>query len=182
MGRDSRIELHSIIICSLETQQVVYQQENKGGVDLPSLGEALGSVKLGTVDAKRLVATNGPAQFTTDLIREQLRKDDSDALVVLGPKANWETGVSREVLKSFDNPGKLAFYLSYDTRVQLIPSQDPISSIIRRLRGLNTVSAGPDFFNAWSDVVARSGEQLARGPMAFEVHNESHGVAIPRTR
>ena len=156
MGRDSRIELHSIIICSLETQQIVYQQENKGGIDLPSLGEALGSVKLGTVDAKRLVATNGPAQFTTDLIREQLRKDDSDALVVLGPKPNWETGVSREVLKSFGNPSKPAFYLSYDTRLQLSPSADPISSIIRHLRGFEyRINRPRDFFNAWSDVVAR---------------------------
>jgi hypothetical protein len=156
MGRGLRIEPYSIIICSFETQQVIYRQRNEGGgIDLPALGEALQSVKLGTVDAKRLVSTNGTAQFAADLIRQQLKEDKSDALVVLGPKEGSETRVSREALESFDKLGKPAFYLSYVTG-QVSPWRDPISSIMKHLRGFEyRIDRPKDFFNAWSDVVTR---------------------------
>ena len=154
MGQDPRIEPCSIIVCSVETQQIVYQQENTAGLDLAALGQALRSVKLGSVNAKRLVSTHGSAQFAADLIWEQLMKVDPDALVVLGPRGSTDTGVSRRTLDTFDKPGKPAFYLSYDT--ELSPWRDPISSIIKRLRGFEySINRPKDFFNAWSDVVAR---------------------------
>jgi hypothetical protein len=156
MGRDPRVVPYSILICSLETQQVVYQQENKSGIDLPALGKALGLIKLGTVDAKRLLSTKGAAQFAADLIREQLRKENSDALVVVGPKEGSETTVSRQALESFDKTGKPAFYLSYDTKRQSSLWRDPISSIMKRLHGFEYgINRPKDFFNAWSDVVSR---------------------------
>jgi hypothetical protein len=156
MGRDPRIEPYSIIICSLETEQVLYQQENKGSIDLPALSGALASVKLGTVDAKRLVSTHGPAQFAADLIRGQLTKENTDALIVLSPKGGSKTILSREALESFDKLGKPAFYLSYDTGKQLSLWRDPISSIMKHLRGLEYgIDRPKDFFNAWSDVVTR---------------------------
>src|SRR6185436_706213 len=156
IGRDPRVEPYSIVICSLETQQVVYRQENMGGIDLPALGLALASAKLGTVDAKRLVSTSGPAQFAADLIREQLSKEDTDALIVLGPKGGAESKVSSQVLESFDKLGKPAFYLSYDTGQRLSLWRDPISSIMKHLRGLEYgINRPKDFFNAWSDVVTR---------------------------
>ena len=169
MGRDPRIEPYSIIICSLETQQVIYQQENKGGIDLPALGVALASAKLGTVDAKRLVATNGPAQFAADLIQEQLRKENSDALIVLGPKGGSETRISRQTLESLNQLGKPTFYLSYDTGNPWSMWRDPISSIMKRLRGFEyRINRPKDFFNAWSDVVSRMirAKQIPQVPMA----------------
>jgi len=156
MGRDPRVEPCSIIICSLATEQIVYQQENKDSIDLPALGAALASVKLGTVDAKRLVSTHGPAQFAADLIRGQLSRENIDALIVLGPKGGSETKVSRAALESLDKTGKPAFYLSYDTKSQLNLWRDPISSIMKRLHGFEYgINRPKDFFNAWSDVVSR---------------------------
>jgi hypothetical protein len=77
-------------------------------------------------------------------------------LIVLSRKAGWEKGVSREALESFDNPGAPAFYLSYNAEQQPILSRDPISSIIKRLRGFEYAIRRPkDLFNAWSDVIAR---------------------------
>jgi len=171
MGRDPRIEPYSIIVCSLETQQVIYQQENKSGIDLPALGVALASAKLGTVDAKRLVATNGPAQFAADLIQEQLRKEDSDALIVLGPKGGSETRISRQTLESFDQLGKPAFYLSY-AMGQVSPWRDPVSSIMKHLRGFEyRIDRPKDFFNAWSEVVTRivQAKQTPRSSIAATV-------------
>jgi hypothetical protein len=156
MGRDPQIRLFSIVVCSFETQKVIYRQENERSIDLPALGEALGSLKLGTVDAKRLVSTRGPAQFATELVRDQLTKDNLDALVVLGSKTGWEASVSHTALKSFDQLAKQAFYLSYSAKQQWTIVQDPISSIMKHLRGLEyRINRPRDLFNAWSDVVSR---------------------------
>jgi hypothetical protein len=153
---DPRIETHSILAFSLQTQQVIYHQEDASSIHLAALGEAVKSLKFGVVDAKQLTSANGPAQFATDLFREHLRDEDPDALIVLGRKAGWEKGVSREALGSFDKPGAPAFYLSYNAEQQPILSRDPISSIIKRLRGFEYAIRRPkDLFNAWSDVIAR---------------------------
>ena len=154
-----------MIACSLETQQVVYQGENISTVDLPALGEALRSLKFGIVDAKHLASNNGPTQFVTDLIREHLRNEKPDALVVLGRKVGWETGVSREALASFEKVAIPAYYLSYKTEGQLSPSRDPISSIVKRLRGFEyAISRPKDLFHAWSDVVYRIVQQSKLSP------------------
>jgi len=156
MGRDPRIEPYSLLICSLENQQVVYERESQNGIDLPALGEALRSLKLGTVDAKRLASSKGPAQFASDLIRAELRKESTEAMVMLGPKGGSQIPVSREALESFDKSGKPAFYLSYYTGQNLRPTRDPISSIMKHLRGLEySINRPKDFFNAWSDIVTR---------------------------
>ncbi len=154
--RDPRIETYSFIACSLEIQQVVYQQEDVSAIDIPALGEALMSLKFGIVDAKQLTANNGPAQFATDLIREHLRTEKPDALVVLGRKAGWKTRVSREALESFEKLGIPAYYFSYNADQQLSRSRDPISSIVKGLGGLEyAINRPKDFFDAWSDVVDR---------------------------
>ncbi len=156
--RDPRIETSSIIACSLETQQILYQQDDSSGIHLQALGEALESVKLGMVDAKRLVSSGGPGQFAIDLIREHLKKEKPDALVVLSRKPGWGPGVSRQALESLGSPDIPVFYLSYTTDLQpdLSVSRDLLSSIVKRLRGLEYEIHQPkDLFNAWSKVVSR---------------------------
>jgi len=154
--RDPRIETYSMIACSLDMQQVVYRQEDISAIDLPALGEALKTFKFGIVDAKRLASNKGSTQFVTDLIREHLTKEKPDALVVLGRKAGWETRVSREALESFEKLGTPAYYFSYNADQQLSLSRDPISSIVKRLGGLEYAINRPrDLFDAWTDVVDR---------------------------
>jgi len=156
MGRDSRAELHSIIVCSFGTQQVIYQQEDGDSIDLPALGKSLESLKLGLVDVKQLKSTRGPAQFATDLVREQLSRGDLDALVLFGPKAGWETAVTRDALESLDELDIPTFYLSYNAERKWNLMPDSVSRIIKRLRGLEYgINQPKDFFNAWSDVVSR---------------------------
>jgi len=133
------------------------------------LGEALRSLKLGIVDAKRLTSTSDPAQFATNLISEHLRKENPDALVVLGRKAGWDTRVSHESQESLEEPGIPAFYLSYNSEQSWTTSWDPISRIMKHLRGFEYYISRPkDFFNAWSDVVSRivRTKQSARAPSA----------------
>ncbi len=161
IGRDPRIETYSIVACSLEAQQILYRQENTTRIDLRALGEALPTLKLGMIDAKQLASGNAPGQFATALIREHLNKEKPDALVVLGRKPGWGHGVSREALDSLGNPDTPAFYLSYAGEIHpgLSPSRDLISSIMKRLRGLEyQISQPKDLFNAWSKVIS----QIAR--------------------
>jgi hypothetical protein len=125
-------------------------------IDIPALGEALKSLKFGSVDAKRLTSNSGPTQFATDLIREHLTNERPDALIVLGRKAGWETRVSREALESFEKLGIPAYYFSYNADQQVSLSRDPISSIVKRLGGIEyAINRPKDFFNAWTEVVDR---------------------------
>jgi hypothetical protein len=158
IGRDPRIEVSSIIACSLEAQQIIFQQEDPNRINLQALGQALESLKFGMVDAKRLGSDQGPGQFAADLIREQLKKEKPDALVILGRKPNSGPRVSRQALESLGNPGTPVFYLSYNgghmPGLSLAP--DVISSIMKRLRGMEYQIYQPkDLFNAWSKVVSR---------------------------
>jgi hypothetical protein len=158
IGRDPRVETSSIVACSLEAQQIIYQQDTTSRMHLQALGEALESLKLGMVDAKRLASSDGPGQFATDLIREHLKKEKPDALVVLGRKPGWGPGVSRQALESLGNSDIPVFYLSYSADLQLgmSPSRDLLSSIVKRLHGLEYQIYKPkDLFNTWSKVVSR---------------------------
>jgi hypothetical protein len=154
IGRDPRVQT-SIIACSLEAQQIFYQ-EDKSPIDLPALGEALKSVKFGMVDAKRLASSNRPGDFESDLIREQLKTEKPDALIVLGRKQAGGAKVSKESLDSLENSSTPSFYFSYNGDQQPPLAQDPISSIIKRLRGLEYRLDRPkDLFNAWSEVMLK---------------------------
>ncbi len=156
IGRDPRIGTYSVIACSLGAQRVVYAQERANKLDLSALGTALLSLKLGVVDAKELASANGPAQFATNLVADHLKKEQPDALIVLGRKAAWNDGISRDALQSV--PRAPLFYLSYNTERQVLIQQDPFSSIVKRLRGVEYAIYRPnDLFKAWTDVVARIG-------------------------
>ncbi len=154
IGRDPRVQT-SIIACSLETQQIFYQ-EDKSPIHLPALGEALKSVKFGMVDAKRLASGNSPGDFASDLIREHIKLEKPDALIVLGRKQASGAKVSKESLDALEDSTTPSFYFSYNTARQPPLAQDPISSIIKRLRGLEYRLDRPkDLFNAWSEVILR---------------------------
>jgi hypothetical protein len=154
IGQDPRIQ-SSIIACSLAAQQIFYQ-EDTGTIDLPALGQAIKSLKFGLVDAKRLASGVGPGEFAGDLIRERLKTEKPDALIVLARKEPAGIKVSKQSLDSLENPGTPVFYFSYSSEQLPARTQDPISSIIKKLRGLEYRLDRPrDLFNAWSEVVLR---------------------------
>jgi hypothetical protein len=156
IGADPRIETYSMIAFSLQTQRVIYHQEHDSRMHVAALGEALKSLKFGVIDAKSLSSTNAPAQFATDLFHKHLGDEKSDALVVVGHKQGWEEKIPRAALESLDKPSAPVFYLSYNAEQQPRLWRDPLSSIIKRLRGVEyNIRRPKDFFNAWSDVVLR---------------------------
>src|SRR3954447_4631791 len=93
ISREPRIGRFSLVAFNLQEQRVLYRQDNADKIDFPSLGEALQSLNLGTVDLKRLSQKNGDTQFLANLIRQEVSGPTSpepDAVVFAGPKAMLE--------------------------------------------------------------------------------------------
>ena len=67
---------------------MIYRQEAASQIDFPALGDALNSLKLGTVDLKRLSQKHGDTEFLSDLISQEMKgskaKDRPDALIFAG--------------------------------------------------------------------------------------------------
>lgn len=71
ISRDPRIQRFTVVAFNLQEQRVVYRQQEAGKIDFPKLGEALETLKLGTVDVKKLAQKRGETEFLTDLIRTE---------------------------------------------------------------------------------------------------------------
>ena len=54
ISREPQFGKFSVIAFNIQEQRVLYRQESTDKIDFPALGEALQSIKLGTVDTKRL--------------------------------------------------------------------------------------------------------------------------------
>ncbi len=52
---------------------MLYRQKASEQIDFPALGDALNSLKLGTVDLKRLSQKHGDTEFLTDLITQEMK-------------------------------------------------------------------------------------------------------------
>src|SRR5260370_1340784 len=70
IARGPRIGRFSIVAFNTQEQKVLYRQEASEQIDFPALGDALNSLKLGTVDLKRLSQKHGDTEFLTDLITQ----------------------------------------------------------------------------------------------------------------
>jgi len=146
----------SLVAFNIQEQRVLYRQESEQQIDFPALGETLKSIKLGTVDTRRLQNKHGDTEFLTELIQTEMSTDDHpDAVIFAGPKVMLGQQVPDETLKplSVDYP---VFYLNYAVNPQAIPWRDSIGRAIRPFRGTEyTISRPRDLWFSFSDMVAR---------------------------
>jgi hypothetical protein len=156
IARDPHIGEYSLVACSLQAPKILSRQENVSRIDFPAVGEALKSLQLGLVDAKQLSMKDGTAQFMARLVREQLRKQGPDALIIVGPKLSGDVKISRETLDSVETLDRPIFYLKYNTDPAVNPWRDFIGNVVKQKRGVEySITHPKDLFNAWSDVVSR---------------------------
>jgi hypothetical protein len=158
ISRDPRIREYSLVACSIRGQRIIYRQENGTHIDLPAIGAALSEAKLGTVDVNQLTRKNGETRFLADLIGEEARKDNRDALILVSPRAYLENSMSREVVTILRDLNRPVFYMNYTMNytVDPVPWRDAIGMAMKKLRGLEyTMSRPRDLVNAWSDIVSR---------------------------
>jgi hypothetical protein len=157
ISREPRIGKFSVVAFNLNEQRIVYRQENADRIDFPAIGQSLESLKLGTVDLKRLSHRNGETEFLADLIRKEL-KDQSqpDALIFAGPKAMLESNVSKESLEEIGSVEYPVFYMNYNLQPQANPWRDAISNTVKFFKGYEyTISRPRDLWNAVSEMVTR---------------------------
>ncbi|HEY1206456.1 MAG: acetyltransferase [Bryobacteraceae bacterium] len=157
IDREPRIGRFSVIAFNLQEQRVLYSQPYGPGIDFPSLGRALRTLKLGTVDLKRLENKNGETDFLSDLIQQVVGKDDHpDALIFAGPKALVDENVPRDTLKGVGEVEYPVFYLNYNLHPQDVPWRDAIGRAVKFFRGYEfTITRPRDLGAAMADMVAK---------------------------
>ena len=157
IDREPLIGRFSLVVFNLQEQRVLYSQSDGQGIDFPSLGKALQTLKLGTVDLKRLENKNGETDFLSNLIQQVVGKDDHpDALVFAGPKALVEENVPRDTLKGVGEVEYPVFYLNFNLHPQDVPWRDAIGRAVKYFRGYEfTITKPRDLGAAMSDMVAR---------------------------
>lgn len=158
ISREPQFGKFSIIAFNIQEQRVLYRQSSADKIDFPALGEAINSIKLGTVDRRRLSQKHGDTEFLADLIKKEIAGEDHpDALVFAGPKIMLDEAVPQETLKPFapdlDYP---VFYMNYTLNPQAIPWKDAISRAVRIFKGTEfTISRPRDLWFAVTEMVSR---------------------------
>ncbi|MBI1786764.1 MAG: acetyltransferase [Acidobacteria bacterium] len=157
VAREPRISRFSIVAFNMQEQRVLYRQEAAEHIDFPALGDALQSLKLGTVDIKRLSQKHGDTQFLTDLITQEMGSSDRpDALIFAGPKVMLDAAVPQETLKEVGGLEYPVFYMNYNFNPQSNPWRDAIGNTVKFFKGQEyTISRPRDLWSAWTDIVSR---------------------------
>jgi len=157
--REPRIGKFSIIAFNMQEQRVVYRQDGADRIDFPALGEALTSLKLGTIDLKRLGEKHGDTEFLADLIRREIGSNPQnhpDALIFAGPKVMLDANVPQDALKEAGAVDFPLFYMNYNLSPQTVPWKDAISHTVHFFRGYEyTISRPRDLWFAVTEMVSR---------------------------
>jgi hypothetical protein len=158
LSREPHIGRFSLVAFNLQEQREIYRQENADRIDFPALGEALNTLKLGTVDLKRLSQKNGETEFLSGLIQRELGgADHPDALIFAGPKAMVDESVSSESLKEVGEVEYPVFYMNYNLRPEVQPWRDAIGRAVKFFKGYEyTISRPRDLWVAVTEIVTRA--------------------------
>jgi len=158
IAREPRISKFSVVVYNMQQQKVVYRQDEVSQIDFPALGQAVKSLRLGTVDLKHLVQKHSDTEFLTQLMTSEIKdpKDGLDALIFAGPKVMLDDGVSAETLKQLADVKYPVFYMNYNANPQANPWRDAIGNAVRVLKGAEyTISRPRDLFFAWTEIMGR---------------------------
>jgi hypothetical protein len=158
ISREPRITKFSLVAYNMQQQRVIYRQDDVSQIDFPALGQAVRSLRLGTVDLKHLVQKHSDTDFLTQLMSSEIKdpKDSLDALIFAGPKVMLDDGVSAETLKQFSDVKYPVFYMNYNANPQANPWRDAIGNAVKSLKGAEyTISRPRDLFFAWTEILGR---------------------------
>jgi hypothetical protein len=157
VSREPRIQKISVVAFNVQEQRVVYRQEDADQIDFPALGAALSSLKLATVDLKRLSQKRGETEFLTSLIVEEMGSGQHpDAVIFAGPKIIVDGAVPEESLRRLGEIDYPVFYMNYNLDPKTNPWRDVIGNAVKHLRGYEyTISRPRDVWYAWTEILSR---------------------------
>jgi len=158
IAREPRICKFSIVAFNMQEQRVLYRQDGASQIDFPSLGKALASINLGTVDLKRLSQKHGDSEFLAHLITTELTDDKppADAVIFAGPKVVLDDGIPPDTLKQLSDVKTPVFYMNYNLNPQGNPWRDAIGNTVKYMKGAEfTISRPRDLFFSWTEIIGR---------------------------
>jgi len=157
ISREPQFGKFSLVAFNMQEQRVLYRQKSEDKIDFPALGEAISSIKLGTVDLKRLSQKHGETDFLSELITKEMHGEDHpDAVVFAGPKVMLDEAVPQETLKPLADVEYPVFYMNYALNPQAVPWRDSISRAVKVFKGTEyTISRPRDLWFAVSEMVSR---------------------------
>ena len=158
ISREPRICKFSVVAYNMQQQKVIYRQDEASQIDFPALGQAVRSLRLGTVDLKHLVQKHSDTDFLAQLMTSEVKdpKDSLDALIFAGPKVMLDDGLTPDTLKQLSDVKFPVFYMNYNANPQANPWRDAIGNTVRFLKGVEyTISRPRDLFFAWSEIIGR---------------------------
>jgi hypothetical protein len=158
ISREPRISKFTVVAYNMQQQRVIYRQDEASQIDFPALGQAVKSLRLGTVDLKHLVQKHSDTDFLTQLMTSEIKdpKDIPDALIFAGPKVMLDDGLAPETLKGLSDVKYPVFYMNYNANPQANPWRDAIGNAVRYLKGAEyTISRPRDLFFSWAEIMSR---------------------------
>jgi hypothetical protein len=160
ISREPRITKFSIVAFSMNDQRVLYRKDDADSIDFPELGRAVASMKLGTVDYKKLADKRSEADFLTKLIQDELSSNNSDAVIFAGPKVMLDDPPSPDAFKDLASGTQVpVFYMNYNLMPQQNPWRDSIGTVVKKMRGNEyTISRPRDLWSSWTDIMGRVGK------------------------
>ena len=158
IAREPRILTFTVVAFSMQQQRVIYRQDNVESIDFPSLGDAVNSLRLGTVDLRRLGEKNSDMAFLMNLISQELApKEHPDAVIFAGPKVMLDQSIPPEMLKQVGEIEYPIFYMNYNFNPQANPWRDAIGNAVKFLKGSEyTITRPRDLFYAWKEIVSKA--------------------------
>jgi hypothetical protein len=155
--RDPHVTRVSLVAFNMEEGRVIYRQETADEIDFPALGQALKTMKLGTVNVARLGAAHSQTQFLADLIEKEVgTAAHPDAVIFAGPKAMLDADVPQDDLRRIGEIECPVFYMNYNLNPQAVPWKDSISHAIRAFKGTEyTISRPRDLWLSTSEMMNR---------------------------
>ena len=157
IDREPRFAKFSLTAFNMQEQRVIYRQEDAEKIDFPALGEALQSIKLGTVGLRQLSDKHGDTEFLAGLIRKEAGNpaERPDGLIFAGPKVMLDADIQADSLKDVGPVDYPVFYMNYNRDPQATPWRDAIGRAVKFFRGYEyTITKPRDLWFAVGEVVS----------------------------
>ncbi len=145
IARESLFGRFAVVAFSMDEQRVIYRQPEAPGIDFPALGEAVKTLKFGTVDYGLLRDRNSATNFLAALLTEHLGPQPAapDAIVIISPKVMLDKEVAREKLIQAGRAECPVFYMNYNARPYRHPWRGTISAALKAYRAVEYTITAP---------------------------------------
>ncbi len=157
IAHDPRVGKVSLIAFNMQEHRILYRQEAADQINFSALGDALQTLKLGTVTVQNLGAKHGDTEFLGSLIEKEVGASSGpDAVIFAGPKAMLDADVPQEDIRRIGEIECPVFYMNYNPNPQAVPWKDSISHAVRVMKGTEyTITRPRDLWYATSEMLSR---------------------------